>query len=216
VTNKIPDDALIHVVDWSNYVRYANHARNDSWRPPLVSLEVGRMLDLSQDFTPTFFAVFTLIVLDYANAPLFEPGSGPQGPRRLPLRRLHASVTAAGWAKNVRLTSVIEACLDRRLLALSTIDGLPLERPGADSKRSEEDSDSKGSELEEDSDSKWTRTRRSLDSNGNGHRDEKDFEAFVEMTMEQPGLEDVEVTEEVRANLRSAFDYERGARSGEW
>jgi hypothetical protein len=117
------DDILIHIRDWPGYVRYATHARSDSWRPPLLSYETVKLLDLMHDLTPGVYALYVALVAMYADAPLLMPGGGVKGPRKLTVKRAHRCVTGAGWARNLRWTPALERLEQAGLIAFSTVDG---------------------------------------------------------------------------------------------
>lgn len=120
------DEVLIHPKDWPEPLRYATHARQDSWRPPLVSLETSKLLNLAHDLTPGAFALYVALVAMYADAPLLWPGGlglGIKGDRKLPLRKAYGLATAAGWTRNVRWTPALKSLEQAGLIAFSTVDG---------------------------------------------------------------------------------------------
>ena len=63
------DEVLVHPVDWPKIMRYATHERNAGWRPPLVSLEVAHLRDLTWRLTPFQLAVYVALIAEYAGAP---------------------------------------------------------------------------------------------------------------------------------------------------
>jgi hypothetical protein len=123
-----PDEILVHVNnrDWEDMLRYATHARGDSWMPPFVSIETAKLRDLAFDLSPLELAAYFAVVGEYASAPLLYPGEatrGHRGPRRLTLARAKQCVTNALATRNQHASSALDSAVQAGLLTLSTVDG---------------------------------------------------------------------------------------------
>jgi hypothetical protein len=127
-------EVLIHVSGWRDMLRYATHERNDSWNPPLFSLEAARGRELAWRLTPLEFAVYYALIAEYAGAPVMYPtgekAKGSDGvPRRLPVRRAIQGLTTAGWNKSGGVPRAMDSLIQARLLSLSTVDGQSVDGP---------------------------------------------------------------------------------------
>jgi hypothetical protein len=133
-------EVLIAPKNWRAMLRYATHERNDSWNPPLITLETATLRSLAWELSPLAYAAHMVIVAEYAAAPvLFSVGKarGSDGiPRRFGLRRALRVLQAASWGDEDELAVALDELVDKGLLVLITEHGEEVDGPVADSLQS--------------------------------------------------------------------------------